>query len=153
MVSEWTVNTSEGRTCYTSHGEALGGPQLVHSLLTNTARHTGTTELPLTANGEKRIIATGRALVGDDRLIVPKNLAHMYVAFTFKGNGVVLIMWIAMCHRENAHNEHSSFWDSRLTTRSRGNTTASSRTPKSIAAQKLRFARTLESGIMATMKD
>ena len=41
-------------------------------------RHTGVTELPLTANGEKRIIATGRALVGDDRLIVPKNLAHMY---------------------------------------------------------------------------
>jgi hypothetical protein len=40
-------------------------------------RHTGTTELPLTANGEKRIIATGRALVGDDRLIVPRNLAHM----------------------------------------------------------------------------
>jgi probable phosphoglycerate mutase len=40
-------------------------------------RHTGTTELPLTANGEKRIIATGRALIGDDRLIVPKKLAHM----------------------------------------------------------------------------
>lgn len=42
-------------------------------------RHTGTTELPLTANGEKRIIATGKALVGDDRLIVPKHLAHMFV--------------------------------------------------------------------------
>jgi len=40
-------------------------------------RHTGTTELPLTANGEKRILATGRALVGDDRLIVPRKLAHM----------------------------------------------------------------------------
>jgi len=43
-------------------------------------RHTGTTELPLTANGEKRIIATGKALVGDDRLIVPKNIAHIYVS-------------------------------------------------------------------------
>lgn len=43
-------------------------------------RHTGSTELPLTANGEKRIRATGRALVGDDRLIVPKNLAHIYVS-------------------------------------------------------------------------
>ena len=42
-------------------------------------RHTGTTELPLTENGEKRIRATGRALVGDDRLIVPSKLAHMYV--------------------------------------------------------------------------
>jgi len=43
-------------------------------------RHTGTSELPLTANGEKRIIATGKALVGDDRLIVPDNLAHVYVS-------------------------------------------------------------------------
>lgn len=43
-------------------------------------RHTGTTELPLTANGEKRIRATGRALIGDDRLIVPRNLAHIYVS-------------------------------------------------------------------------
>ncbi|KAF2712177.1 phosphoglycerate mutase-like protein [Pleomassaria siparia CBS 279.74] len=43
-------------------------------------RHTGTTELPLTAAGEKRIRATGRALVGDDRLIVPGNLAHIYVS-------------------------------------------------------------------------
>ncbi|KAH8811403.1 histidine phosphatase superfamily [Xylogone sp. PMI_703] len=43
-------------------------------------RHTGTTDIPLTANGEKRIRATGRALIGDDRLIVPKNLAHIYVS-------------------------------------------------------------------------
>lgn len=42
-------------------------------------RHTGATELPLTANGEKRIRATGRALIGDDRLIVPRNLAHMLI--------------------------------------------------------------------------
>lgn len=40
-------------------------------------RHTGTSDIPLTANGEKRIRATGKALVGDDRLIVPRNLAHM----------------------------------------------------------------------------
>lgn len=40
-------------------------------------RHTGTTDIPLTANGVKRVQATGRALVGDDRLIVPKQLAHM----------------------------------------------------------------------------
>lgn len=40
-------------------------------------RHTGTTELNLTENGEKRVKATGDALVGDDRLIVPKKLAHM----------------------------------------------------------------------------
>ncbi|KXT12984.1 hypothetical protein AC579_3171 [Pseudocercospora musae] len=43
-------------------------------------RHTGTTDIPLTANGERRIRATGKALVGDDRLIVPRNLAHIYVS-------------------------------------------------------------------------
>lgn len=42
-------------------------------------RHTGRTELPLTANGEQRIRATGNALVGEDRLIVPRSLAHVYV--------------------------------------------------------------------------
>lgn len=40
-------------------------------------RHTGVTDLPLTANGEKRIQATGKALVGNDRLVVPKKLAHV----------------------------------------------------------------------------
>lgn len=40
-------------------------------------RHTGETDLPLTANGEKRIQATGKALVGDNRLVVPKKLAHV----------------------------------------------------------------------------
>ena len=43
-------------------------------------RHTGTSDIPLTANGEKRIIATGKALVGDDRLIAPKNLAQVFVS-------------------------------------------------------------------------
>jgi len=43
-------------------------------------RHTGTTDIPLTANGESRIRATGRALVGNDRLIVPRKLAHIYVS-------------------------------------------------------------------------
>ena len=40
-------------------------------------RHTGTTDIPLTENGERRVRATGQAMVGDDRLIVPKKLAHM----------------------------------------------------------------------------
>jgi broad specificity phosphatase PhoE len=43
-------------------------------------RHTGVSDIPLTANGERRIRATGRALVGEDRLIVPRNLAHVYVS-------------------------------------------------------------------------
>ena len=43
-------------------------------------RHTGTTDLPLTPNGEKRVAATGRALVGSDRLVVPSQLVHIYVS-------------------------------------------------------------------------
>ncbi|KAL8354570.1 hypothetical protein RB601_004124 [Gaeumannomyces tritici] len=43
-------------------------------------RHTGSTDIPLTANGEARVKATGHALVGDDRLIVPRKLAHIYVS-------------------------------------------------------------------------
>ncbi|KAK5998986.1 Sedoheptulose 1,7-bisphosphatase [Cladobotryum mycophilum] len=43
-------------------------------------RHTGRTDIPLTSNGEKRVRATGKALVGDDRLIVPQKLAHIYVS-------------------------------------------------------------------------
>ncbi|OJJ43084.1 hypothetical protein ASPZODRAFT_169660 [Penicilliopsis zonata CBS 506.65] len=43
-------------------------------------RHTSTTDLPLTANGEKRVKATGKALVGDDRLICPKKLVHVFVS-------------------------------------------------------------------------
>ena len=42
-------------------------------------KHTGSTDIPLTPNGEKRVQATGRALVGDDRLIVPGQLSHMFV--------------------------------------------------------------------------
>jgi len=40
-------------------------------------RHTGSSDIPLTANGERRVKATGRAMVGHDRLIVPSKLAHM----------------------------------------------------------------------------
>lgn len=43
-------------------------------------KHTGVTDIPLTANGEKRVKATGSALVGNDRLIVPKKLTHMSVS-------------------------------------------------------------------------
>lgn len=40
-------------------------------------KHTGVTDIPLTSNGEKRVTVTGKALVGEDRLIAPTRLAHM----------------------------------------------------------------------------
>ncbi|KAK4102781.1 phosphoglycerate mutase-like protein [Parathielavia hyrcaniae] len=43
-------------------------------------RHTGSTDIPLTAAGEKRVVATGKAMVGNDRLIAPAKLAHIYVS-------------------------------------------------------------------------
>lgn len=42
-------------------------------------KHTGITDIELTADGEQRVRATGRALVGNDRLIVPSKLTHMLV--------------------------------------------------------------------------
>ncbi|KAK8142558.1 hypothetical protein G3M48_008594 [Beauveria asiatica] len=43
-------------------------------------KHTGRTDIPLTANGEKRVLATGKAMIGPDRLIVPGQLDHIYVS-------------------------------------------------------------------------
>ncbi|KAJ4418548.1 Sedoheptulose 1,7-bisphosphatase [Gnomoniopsis sp. IMI 355080] len=45
-----------------------------------TGQHTGLTDIPLTKAGEKRVVATGRALVGNDRLVVPKRLTHIFVS-------------------------------------------------------------------------
>src|ERR1700742_1399551 len=50
-------------------------------------KHTGTSDIPLTNNGEKRVRATGKALVGDDRLIVPKQLVHMYASLSLTVRG------------------------------------------------------------------
>ncbi|KAK9479468.1 histidine phosphatase superfamily [Lipomyces japonicus] len=43
-------------------------------------QHTSFTDLPLTPDGEKRVLATGHALVGPDRLIDPAHLLHVYVS-------------------------------------------------------------------------
>ena len=47
-------------------------------------RHTGNTDIPLTTNGERRVRATGLALVGPDRLIVPQKVRHVYVSPRFR---------------------------------------------------------------------
>ncbi|MCJ1353581.1 MAG: hypothetical protein MMC33_003568 [Icmadophila ericetorum] len=61
-------------------------------------RHTGTTELPLTPNGEKRIRATGKALVGNDRLIVPSRLAHIYVSPRRRAQRTLELLDLGGCH-------------------------------------------------------
>lgn len=43
-------------------------------------RYTGVTELPLTANGERQVVGSGRALVGPNKLIDPSRLAAVYVS-------------------------------------------------------------------------
>jgi len=62
-------------------------------------RHTGSTDIPLTPIGERRIIATGRALVGDDRLIVPRNLAHVYVSPRRRAQRTLELLGLGCCEK------------------------------------------------------
>ncbi|KAJ5180073.1 hypothetical protein N7492_003283 [Penicillium capsulatum] len=68
-------------------------------------RHTGISDLPLTANGEKRIQATGKALVGCDRLIVPQNLAHIYVSPRSRAQRTLELLGIG-CRERLPWHEH-----------------------------------------------
>ncbi|KAJ8100461.1 histidine phosphatase superfamily [Lipomyces tetrasporus] len=43
-------------------------------------QHTSFTDLPLTANGERRVSATGRAMVGMDRLIDPRHILKVFIS-------------------------------------------------------------------------
>ncbi|KAH0562637.1 hypothetical protein GP486_002688, partial [Trichoglossum hirsutum] len=68
-------------------------------------RHTSTTELPLTPDGERRIRATGRALVGNDRLLVPEKIAHIYVSPRRRAQQTLSLLNISLnqphpCHAE-----------------------------------------------------
>lgn len=40
-------------------------------------QHTGSTEVPLTPNGEKQVKSTAQIYVGDNKMIQPKNISHM----------------------------------------------------------------------------
>ncbi|CAA9960005.1 Phosphoglycerate mutase family protein [Pyrenophora teres f. maculata] len=71
-------------------------------------RHTGTSDIPLTANGEKRILATGKALVGDDRLIVPSNLAHIYVSPRTRAQRTLELLNLGCKQRYPWHDDDSS---------------------------------------------
>ncbi|KAK0665815.1 histidine phosphatase superfamily [Cercophora samala] len=58
-------------------------------------KHTSTTNIPLTPSGEKRVLATGRALVGNDRLIVPSKLSHIYVSPRLRAQRTLELLNIA----------------------------------------------------------
>lgn len=62
-------------------------------------QHTGRTDIALTASGEKRVRATGEALVGNDRLIVPRRLSHMSVSPVSPRPPLCLLLLPALVHR------------------------------------------------------
>ena len=47
---------------------------------TLSGQHTGTTDLALTDNGAKQVLASGKHLVGPGKLIDPAKLAHVFVS-------------------------------------------------------------------------
>ena len=63
-------------------------------------RHTGVSDIPLTVNGERRIRTTGRALFGPDRLIVPKNLAAVWVSPRKRARKTLELLVEEGCERE-----------------------------------------------------
>lgn len=70
-------------------------------------RHTGSTDLPLTPNGEKRVVATGRALIGDDRLVVPRQLVHIYVSPRKRAQRTVELLNLG-CHGRYPWDQHGA---------------------------------------------
>jgi len=111
-------------------------------------RHTGTSDIPLTSNGEKRVRATGKALVGDDRLIVPKQLTHMYVVSCSKRQLTKILATSPHAHVQSARSSSST---SLRTTPFPGNHTP---LPKARHAPThvLRSRKTLRNGTMATTR-
>lgn len=87
--------------------------------------HTSVTDLPLTAKGERSIIATGNALVGPDRVILPENLAHMYVLVCrccFAHHSLSdLILPLDTYPRDSELDELLNFSESTVATNSPGN--------------------------------
>ena len=114
-------------------------------------RHTGTTELPLTANGERRIIATGKALVGDDRLIVPSKIAHMFVT-SISGSTHVSYFTLATSPHVTEPKKHLNFSVSVAAILYRGRRLVVILTPRSALKQRCKSILTFENGIMATTK-
>lgn len=65
-------------------------------------KHTSVTDLPLTENGKKRIRATGRAMVGPDRLICPTLLVKVYVSPRRRAQDTFRLIFESVPERERA---------------------------------------------------
>ncbi|RJE17803.1 Phosphoglycerate mutase, partial [Aspergillus sclerotialis] len=82
-------------------------------------RHTGISDLPLTENGEKRMKATGKALVGDDRLIVPRKLVHIYVSPRLRAQQTLELLRLGLKERLPWTEERKSLEEEPMRTEAR----------------------------------
>ncbi|CAD6505142.1 BgTH12-00637 [Blumeria graminis f. sp. triticale] len=65
-----------------------------------TGRHTGRTDIPLTANGENQVLASGQLLVGSGKIIDPARLVRVFVSPRIRAQKTYDLLF------ENSH--HSS---------------------------------------------
>lgn len=71
LISQIAMSCPVPRVIYIRHGETEWSKQ---------GFYTGTTDLPLTRAGAERVAMDGRAAVGDDNLIQPHRVRHVYVS-------------------------------------------------------------------------
>lgn len=65
-------------------------------------QYTSITDLPLTENGRKRMLSTGKALIGEDRLIHPSHIEKVYVSPRLRAKETLDIMFST--HKEETKN-------------------------------------------------
>lgn len=66
-------------------------------------KHTSVTDLPLTENGKKRIRATGRGMVGPDRLLAPQMLCKVYVSPRRRAQETFKLIMESVPARDKSH--------------------------------------------------